>query len=602
MQVGSVIAKFKSDLSSFKKGVTDAQSSIRSFSNKASTNLKTIRNSSLIVSGAIAGVTVASLKLGEVAGKYESIRDAFGSMTKDMGIGVEDFEEKVASASRGTLDRLTILQGGTRALSLMGKEAFSDFGNQFADMAALSKKAARATGQDVTYMFDSLITGMSRESKMILDNLGITVDLTKAKSDYAEELGKGVKDLSISESKTAVLNHTLEKLKNIYGDVAVSSGGFAGGMSALKTTVKNAQIEIGTKLLPVLNDLVREIKPLIDEYLPKLVEWLEKTVNWFRDLDPEMKKVILAFLALAPAIAAIGVVAIPVTAALTGLGAVIGLVTGPVGVLVLGILGWVAAWKLLGKYHETVNETIKNFCNSLGEKIVKLDETTGASQKLKDGIRFLGEQFGAFGMALSDTAEWLGKETGATNTLSEANEWLTETFDALGQGVKDTAEEIGRYIEKMAKATKENKTFKQISQRVEDTLRWLKETLGALGQGFGDTIEWVKSLSGWFGTLTDKIGGAIGKLGEWAGKKIDMAARGLGIGEYALGGIVPGPIGRPQLAVVHGGEEITPANKRGKSGVSQENHIGQVIIQEPMDIDTFMRRLSFDYRTRGDLG
>jgi hypothetical protein len=28
-----------------------------------------------------------------------------------------------------------------------------------------------------------------------------------------------------------------------------------------------------------------------------------------------------------------------------------------------------------------------------------------------------------------------------------------------------------------------------------------------------------------------------------------------------VGGIVPGPIGKPQLAVVHGGEKITPAGK-----------------------------------------
>ena len=32
-------------------------------------------------------------------------------------------------------------------------------------------------------------------------------------------------------------------------------------------------------------------------------------------------------------------------------------------------------------------------------------------------------------------------------------------------------------------------------------------------------------------------------------------------GNYALGGTVPRPIGLPQLAVVHGGETITPAGQ-----------------------------------------
>ena len=37
------------------------------------------------------------------------------------------------------------------------------------------------------------------------------------------------------------------------------------------------------------------------------------------------------------------------------------------------------------------------------------------------------------------------------------------------------------------------------------------------------------------------------------------------LGSYQTGGIVPGPIGMPQLAVVHGGETVTPANESGGS-------------------------------------
>lgn len=44
-------------------------------------------------------------------------------------------------------------------------------------------------------------------------------------------------------------------------------------------------------------------------------------------------------------------------------------------------------------------------------------------------------------------------------------------------------------------------------------------------------------------------------------------AVGLGIGSYASGGIVPGYLGQPQLAVVHGGERVLTADEnRGNSG------------------------------------
>ena len=41
-----------------------------------------------------------------------------------------------------------------------------------------------------------------------------------------------------------------------------------------------------------------------------------------------------------------------------------------------------------------------------------------------------------------------------------------------------------------------------------------------------------------------------------------IAARKAGVEEYAQGGIVPGPMGRPQIAVVHGGERVVPTRDR----------------------------------------
>lgn len=363
--LGAVIVKVKSDLTGFNDGVKKAQKGIKDFSSSVGKSLDSVKKASLVVTGTIVALGAASFKFGETAGKYESIKDSFSSMTKSMGINVEEFEKKVGDASRGTLDRLTILQGGTRALSLIGKDSFKDFGNDFAEMAEYSKKAARATGQDVNYMFDSLITGVSRSSKLILDNLGITVDMEAAYEDYAKSIkkptqalvvntkkteanqaklsklkgqlklatlrqgefgdkvkestklaanmkinkltgqigalegrttsyvgagGKSADSLSDQEKKAALLQAVMGKLKETYGDVATSSGGFAGAMSTLKTRFKNAQIQIGTALLPALNEIVRAISPLvemisnnlsggIDTIIPKLGNFATAVIN-----------------------------------------------------------------------------------------------------------------------------------------------------------------------------------------------------------------------------------------------------------------------------------------------------------------------------------
>lgn len=335
--VGSITAFLKLDSSGFNKEMTNAQKSVADFSGKIEGGLKTIRNTSAVLTGIGIAVGAVAMNLGKTAGQYESIRDSFQSMTASMGVNVDEFQAKVAKASGGTLDNLTILTGGTRALSLMGKEAFGDFGTDFARMAELSKKASRATGQDVNYMFDSLILGMSRESKMILDNLGISVDLTQAKQDYAESLGKSAEELTISEQKSAVLNHTLSALETTYGAVAVSAGGFSGGMATFTTEMTNMKIALGTALLPLLNELVRTITPLIQQYLPPLIDWIRQGVLWFSELDPNIQKVVFAIGALIPVI---GIVA----QAILLLMPVITALTGPIGIVIAIVTALAIAW------------------------------------------------------------------------------------------------------------------------------------------------------------------------------------------------------------------------------------------------------------------
>lgn len=48
----------------------------------------------------------------------------------------------------------------------------------------------------------------------------------------------------------------------------------------------------------------------------------------------------------------------------------------------------------------------------------------------------------------------------------------------------------------------------------------------------------------------------------------------IGLGGYQFGGVVPGPIGEPQLAIVHGGEEVlTPAQQREEALTPQQQEI-----------------------------
>lgn len=288
------------------------------------------RDMSIAFTAPITAIGATAIKFTEVAGRFSSVQDAFKSMTKDMNIDSNKFLKDVAAATGGQLDQLTILQGATRGLALIGKDAFNDFGTDFVKMAEMSKKAARATGQDVDFMFNSLVLGISRESKLLLDNLGVSLDVTKAKEDYALSLGKTTDELTQSESKHAVLTATMKQLEATYGNVAVSAGGFTGAWQQLNTVITDSKIKIGQELEPELAKLTKDFTDLIKDILPEIIKILREVILWWTSLDDTTQKNIISFIAivatLGPVLVILGTFVSAITGIITAVGSVIGVI------------------------------------------------------------------------------------------------------------------------------------------------------------------------------------------------------------------------------------------------------------------------------------
>jgi hypothetical protein len=65
-------------------------------------------------------------------------------------------------------------------------------------------------GISATQAFNDIVTGLGRMSPLILDNLGITVDLEATMKRYAETLGKTSDALTDTERKQALVNAVIE--------------------------------------------------------------------------------------------------------------------------------------------------------------------------------------------------------------------------------------------------------------------------------------------------------------------------------------------------------------------------------------------------------
>lgn len=120
------------------------------------------------------GVTMLAGELTDAIGKSielarqgEGIRIAFERLNRP------DLLDQLKEATHGTVSELELMKQAVK---------FSDFKlnlDEMGTLLAFAQQKAKDTGQSVDYMVDSIVTGLGRQSLMILDNLGLSAAQVK---------------------------------------------------------------------------------------------------------------------------------------------------------------------------------------------------------------------------------------------------------------------------------------------------------------------------------------------------------------------------------------------------------------------------------------
>lgn len=132
-------------------------------------------------------------------------------------------------ATQGTVDDLQLMQRAVQAKN------FNIPVQNLATYLEFATKRARETGQSVDYLVDSIITGLGRQSVMILDNLGISAkeirDRMKEGGSMADAVGEIIRK-SMSEGATEIDNATLatERLSTAWVNFQIAAGGITSGV------------------------------------------------------------------------------------------------------------------------------------------------------------------------------------------------------------------------------------------------------------------------------------------------------------------------------------------------------------------------------------
>ena len=230
----------------------------------------TVRSKMLLVSFAMSlGVRQLS-QMAASAAKVESMERAFNTLSG----GVENAEEalnKLRQATDNTMTDFTLFQQANNAM-ILGVSKNSD---EMAEMFDIAQRLGRALGRDTASSVESLITGIGRQSRLMLDNIGIIVKSEEAYQAYAKELGISADRLTDAEKKQAFLEATMYSERNKIEDLGKEVSSSQDSLDRFSTSMGNLSDMVGDRVLVVLAPLadafsviargIIDITPSIDE-------------------------------------------------------------------------------------------------------------------------------------------------------------------------------------------------------------------------------------------------------------------------------------------------------------------------------------------------
>ena len=217
---------------------------------KAAGNIGTLTGSmkKMVAQAAIAGVAMETMRKAIVrSAEIEGVRRGFDNLAKSAGFSSKAFDN-FKKATDGTIDNLTLMKKANAAMLL----GITDSEDQMADMFDVAQRLGQSLGIDTVQSIDSLVTGMGRQSKLMLDNLGIMVDTNKSYKDYAEANNIAVSAMTDAERKQAFVNAAMKEANFLVEQL---------GAEQLNTKDKIAQMN--TALLESLTAFGNLLTPLV---------------------------------------------------------------------------------------------------------------------------------------------------------------------------------------------------------------------------------------------------------------------------------------------------------------------------------------------------
>ena len=203
---------------------------------------------------AAGGVEIFRKAIGRSA-EIEGVRRGFDNLANSAGFTTKAFD-KFKKATDGTIDNLTLMKQANNAMLL----GITDSEDQMADMFDVAQRLGQSIGIDTVQSIESLVVGLGRNSKMMLDNLGIMLDVDKANRDYAESIGTTISQLTDQDRKTAFVNAAMKEANFLVEQLGAEQLTTKDKIAQMNTALLESLTAFGNLLTPFVIPLAKGLE------------------------------------------------------------------------------------------------------------------------------------------------------------------------------------------------------------------------------------------------------------------------------------------------------------------------------------------------------
>lgn len=216
--------------------------------------------------------TAAVAVIREVVSEVKKLTDAYAeNKAEQMGLSSiltaqgKDLNAAKAWLKSYTKDGLIPMMDAYTAYKRLAAAGYSDEQTQsiltnLKDSAAFNRQGSMTMGEAIK----SAAEGIKNENSILVDNAGVTKNLSVIWDEYAASIGKTAATLTDAEKRIATTQGIMRETAFQTGDAAKYANTLAGAQAALKAQTKMLSSALGSMFAPALQQCIPHVTALLE--------------------------------------------------------------------------------------------------------------------------------------------------------------------------------------------------------------------------------------------------------------------------------------------------------------------------------------------------